>query len=138
MLIGTGWVIKSASLAKKHPKGSGTVDIAFLPGPQSSGGTKPVILGFLQAIKGSDVNVMETLWADNDKELQRNLIQEVIENHPALITLLAAQWQLKPPSANLETTKLAKISNYCLYTSVMACTEDFCAVKLNSLPLIKW
>ncbi len=71
-------------LAKKHPKGSGTVDIAFLPGPQSSGGTKPVILGFLQAIKGSDVNVMDTLWADNDKELQRNLIQEVIENYTSL------------------------------------------------------
>lgn len=71
-------------LAEQHPQGSGVVDVAFLPGPESSGGTKPVILGFLEAIKGSDVNVVETLWADNDKELQRNLVQEVIENYATL------------------------------------------------------
>lgn len=71
-------------LAKKHPKGTGAVSVAFLPGPQSSGGTKPVILGFVEAIKNSDINIVETLWADNDKELQRNLIQAVIENHTDL------------------------------------------------------
>ncbi|MGF1773109.1 TMAO reductase system periplasmic protein TorT [Vibrio wakamikoensis] len=71
-------------LAEQHPKGSGVVDVAFLPGPESSGGTKPVILGFLEAVKHSDVNIVETLWADNDKELQRNLVQEVIENYPNL------------------------------------------------------
>lgn len=71
-------------LAERHPKGTGVVDVAFLPGPESSGGTKPVILGFLEAIKDSDVNVVETLWADNDKELQRNLVQEVIANYSTL------------------------------------------------------
>lgn len=69
-------------LAQLHPQGSGIVDVAFLPGPESSGGTKPVILGFLEAIKGSDINIVETLWADNDKELQRNLVQKVIEGFP--------------------------------------------------------
>ncbi|GMQ48706.1 TMAO reductase system periplasmic protein TorT [Vibrio sp. 10N] len=71
-------------LANQHPKGSGQVDVAFLPGPESSGGTKPVILGFLEAIKNSNVNVVNTRWADNDKELQRNLIQEIIETYPKL------------------------------------------------------
>ncbi|GAL33830.1 periplasmic protein torT precursor [Vibrio maritimus] len=28
--------------------------------------------------------MVETLWADNDKELQRNLIQEMIESYPTL------------------------------------------------------
>jgi protein TorT len=77
-------------LAQQHPKGSGVVDVAFLPGPESSGGTKPVILGFLEAIKDSDVNVVETLWADNDKELQRNLVQEVIENYSTLDYLVGS------------------------------------------------
>lgn len=64
-------------LAKRHPKGSGVVRVALLPGPQSRGGTKPVVQGFLDAIAGSDIQVVTTLWADNSKELQRNLIQQL-------------------------------------------------------------
>ncbi|WP_454441014.1 TMAO reductase system periplasmic protein TorT [Vibrio bathopelagicus] len=66
-------------LAKRHPKGSGKTPIALLLGPQSSGGTKPVALGFYDAIKASDVEIEISYWADNDKELQRNLVQQVIE-----------------------------------------------------------
>ncbi|NOI00925.1 TMAO reductase system periplasmic protein TorT [Vibrio kanaloae] len=66
-------------LAKSHPKGSGKTPIALLLGPQASGGTKPVALGFYDAIKTSDVEIATSYWADNDKELQRNLVQQVIE-----------------------------------------------------------
>lgn len=66
-------------LANKHPKGSGNVNIAWLPGPKMSGGTKPSNTGFYDAIKVSDVTIVSTLWADNDKELQRNLVQQVLE-----------------------------------------------------------
>lgn len=68
-------------LKRKHPKGSGITNIALLPGPRSSGGTKPVIQGLLSALRGSDINIVETYWADNDKELQRNLVQKSIEAH---------------------------------------------------------
>ncbi|KLN63597.1 TMAO reductase system periplasmic protein TorT [Vibrio sp. VPAP30] len=67
-------------LKSKHPLGSGKSNVALLPGPKSSGGTKPVIQGFYSAIKESDINVVETYWADNDKELQRNLVQKAIDN----------------------------------------------------------
>ncbi|EEX94095.1 TMAO reductase system periplasmic protein TorT [Vibrio orientalis CIP 102891 = ATCC 33934] len=67
-------------LRSKHPKGSGIANVSLLPGPKSSGGTKPVIKGFYAAIKDSDINITETLWADNDKELQRNLVQSAIDN----------------------------------------------------------
>ncbi|MBN3572037.1 TMAO reductase system periplasmic protein TorT [Vibrio neptunius] len=66
-------------LKDKHPLGSGTKNIVLLPGPDSSGGTKPVIRGFLTAIEDSDIQIVETYWADNDKELQRNLVQQSIE-----------------------------------------------------------
>lgn len=66
-------------LKNKHPKGSGNTKIVLLPGPDSSGGTKPVIRGFLSAIEDSDIQIVETYWADNDKELQRNLVQKAIE-----------------------------------------------------------
>lgn len=67
-------------LKEKHPTGSGKANIALLPGPRSSGGTKPVLKGFYSAIKDSDIHIVETLWADNDKELQRNLVQKAIDH----------------------------------------------------------
>lgn len=67
-------------LKNKHPKGSGATRIILLPGPQSSGGTKPVIKGFYSAINNSDIQVVDTFWADNDKELQRNLVQKAIDS----------------------------------------------------------
>lgn len=66
-------------LAKRHPKGSGKIKVAWLPGPKLSGGTKPSNQGFYDAIKESDVSIVSTYWADNDKELQRNLVQQVLE-----------------------------------------------------------
>jgi len=66
-------------LADKHPTGSGAVRVGWLPGPKTSGGTKPSTQGFFDAIENSDVVIMRTFWADNDKELQRNLIQQALE-----------------------------------------------------------
>lgn len=67
-------------LAQLHPKGSGRVTLALLPGPKSSGGTKPAIQGFRDSIVDSDIEIKTTLWADNDKELQRNLVQQVLDS----------------------------------------------------------
>ncbi len=67
-------------LAEKHPKGSGKKRVLLLPGPQASGGTKPVVEGFLVSIANTDIEVVVTLWADNDKEKQRNLFQQVIDD----------------------------------------------------------
>ncbi|EDL51471.1 periplasmic sensory protein associated with the TorRS two-component regulatory system [Vibrio mediterranei AK1] len=91
-------------LAKKHPKGSGNTPVALLPGPRSSGGTKPVILGFLEAIKDSDINVVETLWADNDKELQRNLVQKVIEDHDSLAYIVGSAVAIEAAISELRSS----------------------------------
>lgn len=66
-------------LAEKHPEGSGLTNVALLLGPNNSGGTKPVDLGFREAIAGSDIRILQHFWADNDKELQRNLVQQAID-----------------------------------------------------------
>ncbi|WP_274063739.1 TMAO reductase system periplasmic protein TorT [Vibrio parahaemolyticus] len=66
-------------LAERHPKGSGKTNIALLLGPRTRGGTKPVTTGFYEAIKNSDIHIVDSFWADNDKELQRNLVQRVID-----------------------------------------------------------
>ncbi|ELP5729963.1 TMAO reductase system periplasmic protein TorT [Vibrio vulnificus] len=66
-------------LAQKHPAGSGVKKVVLLLGPKSSGGTKPVDQGFREAIEGSDIHIIDSFWADNDKELQRNLVQQAID-----------------------------------------------------------
>jgi protein TorT len=83
--VGVDWYqmgyLTGEYLSQQHPLTTGTVDVALFPGPTSSGGTKPAIKGFYDAIKNSDVNIVETLWADNDKELQRNLVQKLLLDH---------------------------------------------------------
>ncbi|EDP59346.1 TMAO reductase system periplasmic protein TorT [Vibrio sp. AND4] len=66
-------------LAQKHPKGSGKTNVALLLGPKTRGGTEPVATGFYESIKDSDIHIVGSYWADNDKELQRNLVQRVID-----------------------------------------------------------
>ena len=102
-------------LKRKHPIGSGLSYVALLPGPKSSGGTKPVIQGFLSAIADSDVRVVKTYWADNDKELQRNLVQKAIESKKidyivgSAVAIEAAISELR--SADM-TDKIGLVSTY--------------------------
>ncbi|MFA0439501.1 TMAO reductase system periplasmic protein TorT [Vibrio sp. 10N.286.49.C2] len=93
-------------LASKHPKGSGRVELALLPGPRSSGGTKPVIVGFREAIKDTDILVTDTLWADNDKELQRNLVQQVIETRPNLQYVVGSAVAIEAAISEVRTANL--------------------------------
>lgn len=66
-------------LKDKHPKSSGQANVALLLGPKASGGTDPVLQGFINAVQDSDIHIIKSYWADNDKELQRNLVQQIIE-----------------------------------------------------------
>ena len=102
-------------LAKSHPKGSGKTPIALLLGPQSSGGTKPVALGFYDAIKSSDVEIAISYWADNDKELQRNLVQQVIEQ-PNIQYIVGSAVAIEAAISELraagKTNEIGLISSY--------------------------
>jgi len=103
-------------LAKRHPRGSGIVNIAWLPGPAKRGGTKPVTQGFLDAVKNSDINIITTLWADNSKELQRNLIQQLFANgqHFDYIVggAVAAEVAISELRANGKSSEINIVSTY--------------------------
>lgn len=102
-------------LSKRHPKGSGETPIALLLGPQSSGGTKPVALGFYDAIKSSDIKIAISYWADNDKELQRNLVQQVIEQ-PEIQYIVGSAVAIEAAISELraagKTKEIGLISSY--------------------------
>ena len=68
-------------LASRHPKGSPKVDIAWFPGPHGAGWVHFLEAGFRAALANSSVNILSVRWGDTGKEIQRNLLQEVLSEH---------------------------------------------------------
>ena len=104
-------------LAKQHPKGSGKVRIAWLPGPQLRGGTKPVTKGFKAAIANSDIDIITTLWADNSKELQRNLLQQLFTDYKNIDYIVGGAVAAEVAISELRTNHISNIKIVSTYLS---------------------
>jgi protein TorT len=83
---GVSWVTMGHSageyLAKRHPLGSTPVTVAWFPGPKGAGWVGFIESGFKSGLADSAVKVVVTKWGDTGKEIQRTLVQEVLESHP--------------------------------------------------------
>tara|TARA_R110002167_G_scaffold22811_7_gene81414 strand:- start:953 stop:2023 length:1071 start_codon:yes stop_codon:yes gene_type:complete len=73
-----------AFLAKRHPPGSPPVSIAWLPGPEQRGGTPESGQGLRDALQHSSVQLVVSAHGDNDRNVQRTLLQQVLDRHPDL------------------------------------------------------
>ncbi len=71
-------------LAKLHPAGSAPVKVAWFPGPAGAGWVEAGNTGFLGAVKGSAVEVVETKYGDTGKEVQAKLVEDTLQAHPDL------------------------------------------------------
>lgn len=69
-------------IAKLHPKGSGKVKVGWFPGPPGAGWVEAGNTGFLDAIKDSDIEVVETKYGDTGKDVQLKLVEDTLEAHP--------------------------------------------------------
>jgi len=69
-------------LAKRHPAGSPKVKVGWFPGPAGAGWVEAGNKGFLDAIKGSAIEVVETKYGDTGKEVQSKLVEDTLEAHP--------------------------------------------------------
>ena len=69
-------------LAKLHPAGSAGVKVAWFPGPPGAGWVEAGNTGFLGAIEGSAVEVVETKYGDTGKEVQAKLVEDTLQAHP--------------------------------------------------------
>ena len=69
-------------LAKRHKAGSKPVTVAWFPGPLGAGWVDFIEAGFKRGLQNSAVEIVVTKWGDTGKEIQRNLVQEVLESHP--------------------------------------------------------
>ena len=83
---GVSWItmgrMAGEYLATRHPAGSDPVSVAWFPGPKGAGWVGFIETGFKRGLKGSAVEVVVTKWGDTGKEIQRTLIQEVLESNP--------------------------------------------------------
>ena len=69
-------------LAAKHRLGTEPVTVAWFPGPRGAGWVDFIETGFKRGLKDSAVEIVVTKWGDTGKEIQRTLVQEVLESHP--------------------------------------------------------
>ncbi|WP_245455018.1 TMAO reductase system periplasmic protein TorT [Mesorhizobium sp. M9A.F.Ca.ET.002.03.1.2] len=71
-----------AYLAKKHPAGSDEVEVGWFPGPAGAGWVSAANEGFLAAVKGSAVKVLEPKFGDTGKEVQLKLVEDALQANP--------------------------------------------------------
>ncbi len=71
-----------AYLAKKHPSGSDSVKVGWFPGPAGAGWVEAAHKGFMEAVAGSAVEVLEPKFGDTGKETQLKLVEDVLQANP--------------------------------------------------------
>jgi protein TorT len=69
-------------IARRHPKGSRPVRVAWFPGPKGAGWVKDGDAGFRRAVDGSSVEVVAVRYGDTGKATQTALIEDVLNRHP--------------------------------------------------------
>ncbi|GHG90502.1 TMAO reductase system periplasmic protein TorT [Pseudodonghicola xiamenensis] len=69
-------------LAEKHPAGSEPVKVGWFPGPAGAGWVEAANEGFMEAVKGSAVEVLEPRYGDTGKEAQLKLVEDVLQANP--------------------------------------------------------
>lgn len=69
-------------LAEKHPAGTDPVKVGWFPGPAGAGWVEAAHKGFMEAVKGSAVEVLEPRYGDTGKEAQLRLVEDVLQATP--------------------------------------------------------
>jgi protein TorT len=71
-------------LAQKHPAGSPPVKVGWFPGPAGAGWVEAANKGFMDAVKGTAVQVLDAKYGDTGKEVQLKLVEDVLQANPDL------------------------------------------------------
>lgn len=69
-------------LAKMHPAGSASVKVGWFPGPAGASWVEAANKGFMDAVKGSAVTVLDPKYGDTGKEVQAKLVENVLQANP--------------------------------------------------------
>jgi len=69
-------------LAETHPAGSDEVTVGWFPGPAGAGWVEAAHRGFMEAVEGSAVRVLEPRFGDTGREVQQRLVEDVLTANP--------------------------------------------------------
>jgi protein TorT len=69
-------------LAAKHPAGSPAVKVGWFPGPAGAAWVEAAHKGFMDAVKGSALTVLDPKYGDTGKEAQSKLVEDVLQANP--------------------------------------------------------
>ena len=69
-------------LASMHPAGGDAAKAVWFPGPAGAGWVEAGNSGFLAAVEGSAVEVLDVKYGDTGKEAQSDLIEDALETYP--------------------------------------------------------
>jgi protein TorT len=93
-------------LAQRHRAGSEPVTVAWFPGPQGAGWVDFIETGFKRGLQDSSVEIVVTKWGDTGKEIQRTLVQEVLESHPQVDYIVGNALMAEAAISTLRNRKL--------------------------------
>ena len=77
-------------IAKLHPKGSAPVRLAWFPGAKGAGWVRFVEDGFRSALAGSSAQIVVVKYGDTGREIQVNLVEEVLDTNPDIDYLVGS------------------------------------------------
>ncbi|MGB8813400.1 MAG: TMAO reductase system periplasmic protein TorT [Paracoccaceae bacterium] len=77
-------------IAKRHPKGSSPVRLAWFPGPKGAGWVQFVERGFLEALAESSAEIVATRFGDTGLEQQVLLVEDVLDSVPEIDYLVGS------------------------------------------------
>jgi protein TorT len=112
-------------LAEKHPAGSDPVQVGWFPGPAGAGWVEAAHAGFMEAVEGSAVEVLEPRFGDTGKETQLQLVEDVLQANPEVrylagtaVTAEAAQGVIRERGLQGEVDLLAFYMTPGVYTGI--------------------
>ncbi|WP_226550527.1 TMAO reductase system periplasmic protein TorT [Celeribacter naphthalenivorans] len=112
-------------LAEKHPAGSDPAKVGWFPGPAGAGWVEAANSGFMEAVKGSAIEVLEPRYGDTGKEAQLKLVEDVLQSDPDVsylagtaVTAEAAQGLLRERGLTDEIGLLAFYMTPGVYTGI--------------------
>ncbi|MEL7463258.1 MAG: TMAO reductase system periplasmic protein TorT [Pseudomonadota bacterium] len=112
-------------LAEKHPAGSDPVKVGWFPGPAGAGWVEAAHSGFMAAVEGSAVEVLEPRFGDTGKEAQLKLVEDVLQANPDVrylagtaVTAEAAQGLIRERGLKGEVDLLAFYMTPGVYTGI--------------------
>jgi protein TorT len=95
-------------LAKKHPAGGVGAKVGWFPGPAGAAWVEAAHKGFMDAVKGSALTVLDPKYGDTGKEAQAKLVEDVLQANPDIAYIAGTAVTAEASVGILRSRKLDK------------------------------